>query len=126
MRRSFGILTDDRLVSYSDCINKRSVRKVHYNRSLSYVVLVALVALVVFLVFAGQACVCLGAHATIVTCYMLHVTLRPPPLLIFLMLGRIQTILLFFLRGFFQGTQSNISGIGVLALSTFYNCLPAW
>lgn len=43
MRRSFGILTDDRLVSYSDCINKRSVRKVHYNRSLSYVVLVALV-----------------------------------------------------------------------------------
>ena len=45
MRRSFGILTDDRLVSYSDCINKRSVRKVHYNRSLSYVVLVALVVL---------------------------------------------------------------------------------
>lgn len=67
MRRSFGILTDDRLVSYSDCINKRSVRKVHYNRSLSYVVLVALV---VFLVFAGQ--VCGGAHATIVTCYMLR------------------------------------------------------
>lgn len=68
MRRSFGILTDDRLVSYSDCINKRSVRKVHYNRSLSYVVLVALV---VFLVFAGQARV-FGAHATIVTCYMLR------------------------------------------------------
>lgn len=70
MRRSFGILTDDRLVSYSDCINKRSVRKVHYNRSLSYVVLVALV---VFLVFAGQVCVWGGgAHATIVTCYMLR------------------------------------------------------
>lgn len=68
MRRSFGILTDDRLVSYSDCITKRSVRKVHYNRSLSYVVLVALV---VFLVFAGQARV-FGARATIVTCYMLR------------------------------------------------------
>lgn len=68
MRRLLGILTDDRLVSYPDCINKGSVRKVHYNRSLSYVVLVALV---VFLVFAGQACV-FGAHATIVTCYMLR------------------------------------------------------
>lgn len=30
MRRLFGILTDDRLVSYPDCINKGSVRKVHY------------------------------------------------------------------------------------------------
>lgn len=68
MRRSFGILTDDRLVSYSDCINKRSVRKVHYNRSLSYVVLVALV---VFLSLQSKR-VCLGAHATIVTCYMLR------------------------------------------------------
>ena len=72
MRRSFGILTDDRLVSYSDCINKRSVRKVHYNRSLSYVVLVALV---VFLVFAGQMCVCVWGHTPPllhVTCYMLR------------------------------------------------------
>ena len=71
MRRSFGILTDDRLVSYSDCINKRSVRKVHYNRSLSYVVLVALV---VFLVFAGQMCVWGGHTPPLlhVTCYMLR------------------------------------------------------
>lgn len=30
MRRLFGILTDDRLVSCPDGINKRSVRKVHY------------------------------------------------------------------------------------------------
>lgn len=67
MRRSFGILTDDRLVSYSDCINKRSVRKVHYNRSLSYVVLVALV---VSLSLQDKR-VC-WAHATIVTCYMLR------------------------------------------------------
>lgn len=67
MRRSFGILTDDRLVSYSDCINKGSVRKVHYNRSLSYV----LVALVVSLSLQDKR-VCLGAHATIVTCYMLR------------------------------------------------------
>lgn len=28
MRRLFGILTDDRLVSYPDCINKRSVLKI--------------------------------------------------------------------------------------------------
>lgn len=27
MRRLFGILTDDRLVSYPNCINKRSVLK---------------------------------------------------------------------------------------------------
>lgn len=70
MRRSFGILTDDRLVSYSDCINKRSVRKVHYNRSLSYVVLVALV----FSLSLQDKCVG-GAHATIVTllhCHMLR------------------------------------------------------
>ena len=67
MRRSFGILTDDRLVSYSDCINKRSVRKVHYNRSLSYVVLVALIV----------ACLCRTSARVWGTrhhCYMLHVT----------------------------------------------------
>lgn len=68
MRRSFEILTDDRLVSYSDCINKRSVRKVHYNRSLSYVVLVALVVSLSL----QDKCVWGGAHATIVTCYMLR------------------------------------------------------
>lgn len=67
MRRSFGILTDDRLVSYSDCINKRSVRKVHYNRSLPYVVLVALVVSL-----SLQDKRVFGAHATIVTCYMLR------------------------------------------------------
>ena len=70
MRRSFGILTDDRLVSYPDCINKRSVRKVHYNRSLSYVVLVALV---VFLSLQSKR-VCLGHTPPLlhVTCYMLR------------------------------------------------------
>lgn len=30
MRRLFGILTDDRLVAYSDFINKRCVLKIHY------------------------------------------------------------------------------------------------